>query len=157
MKILLLVFGKTDESYVIEGIKKFEKKIKPFIQLEIEEIAEPKNHCKLAKPQQLNNEAIIFKSKLKSSDEVVLLDEKGKQFSSVEFSQKIESLLNSTKKRIVFIVGGPYGISENLKNEFKNQISLSKMTFTHQLVRLFFVEQVYRSFTIINKMPYHHI
>lgn len=156
MKILLLVFGKTDEDFVIEGIKHFEKRIKPFYQFDIEIINEPKLHGKQDVKKQLDDEAKLFKLKIKDSDEVILLDENGKEFSSEEFASKLEMYLNAGKKRLVFIIGGPYGFSQSLKKEYVNKISLSKLTFTHQMVRLIFVEQIYRAASILKGLPYHH-
>lgn len=156
MKILLLVFGKTDDEYINEGIKSFEKRLKPFFQFDIEIIPEPKIHGKYDIKKQLDEEAKLFKSKIKDSDNVFLLDENGKELSSVEFASKLEIYLNTSKKRLVFIIGGPYGFSQLLKNEYNNSISLSKMTFTHQMSRLIFVEQLYRAATILRGLPYHH-
>ncbi|PIX35987.1 MAG: 23S rRNA (pseudouridine(1915)-N(3))-methyltransferase RlmH [Bacteroidetes bacterium CG_4_8_14_3_um_filter_31_14] len=156
MKILLLVFGKTDEDFIIEAIKHYEKRIKHFFQFEIEVISEPKLHGKQALKRQLDEEAKLFKSKIKDYDNVFLLDENGKELSSVEFAKKLEINMNTSKKRLVFIIGGPYGFSQSFKNKYSNNISLSKMTFTHQMVRLIFIEQLYRAATIIKGLPYQH-
>ncbi len=156
MKILLLVYGKTDDDFIIDGIKHFEKRIKPFFQFEIEIINEPKLHGKQDVKRQLDEEAKLYKSKIKETDEVIILDENGKELSSVEFANKLEINMNTSKKRLVFIIGGPYGFSMTFKNEFNNKISLSKMTFTHQMSRLIFVEQLYRAATILKGLPYHH-
>jgi len=156
MKIVLLVFGKTDESFVSDGILHYQKRIKPFYPFEMEIINEPKGYGKWDVKKQKDEEYKLFKSKLLETDEVVLLDEKGIEFTSEGFSKKIETFMNSGKKRLVFIIGGPYGFSNGTLKLTKHQISLSKMTFTHQMVRLIFIEQLYRAATILKGLPYHH-
>ncbi len=156
MKIVLLVFGKTDEAFVNEGISHFEKRLKSFFQFEIEIITEPKLHGKLDIKRQMGDEAKLFELKIKDTDEVILLDENGTHYSSESFAGKMEVMMNTGKKRIVFIAGGAYGFSPEIKKKYTNKISLSKMTFTHQMVRLIFIEQLYRSATILKGLPYHH-
>ena len=156
MKIVLLVFGKTDEDFVNEGIKHFEKRLKSFFQFEIDFITEPKLHGKLDIKRQMDDEAKLFDAKIKDTDEVILLDENGTHYTSEGFSVKLESIMNTGKKRLVFIAGGAYGFSLDFKKKYVNKISLSKMTFTHQMIRLIFIEQLYRAATILKGLPYHH-
>jgi len=156
MKIILLVFGKTNEGFVNDGIKHFGERIKKFFPFEMEIITEPKLHGKLDVKKQQEEESKLFESKLKNADEVILLDENGIQFSSKNFADKIEMLMNTGKKRLVFIAGGAYGFSPAMLKKWSNKISLSKMTFTHQMVRLIFIEQLYRAATILKGLPYHH-
>jgi 23S rRNA (pseudouridine1915-N3)-methyltransferase len=156
MKIVLLVFGKTDEDFVNEGIRHFEKRLKSFFPFEMEIINEPKLHGKLDIKRQMDDEAKLFELKIKDTDEVILLDENGTHYSSESFAVKMEAMMNTGKKRIVFIAGGAYGFSPEMKKKITNKISLSKMTFTHQMVRLIFIEQLYRSATILKGLPYHH-
>ena len=156
MKIVLLVFGKTNESYIAEGIKNYDKRINLYYSFEVEVINEPKNYEKWDIRKKKEEETKSFLSKLNETDEIYLLDEKGIEFSSVEFAKKMQNIMNGSKKRMVFIVGGAYGFSEDFSTKFKNKISLSRMTFTHQMVRLVFVEQIYRAVSIIKGLPYHH-
>lgn len=156
MKIVLLVFGKTDESYINEGIVKYQKRIKAFYQFEIEVIVEPKGYGKWDLKKKKDEEMKLFKMKISETDEIILLDERGTEFTSAGFAKKLETLLNSGKKRLVFITGGPYGFSDELMKKTSHKMSLSRMTFTHQLVRLIFTEQLYRAVTILKGLPYHH-
>lgn len=155
MKICIFVFGKTDNAYIHEGINDFIKRTSYFCPIEFEFFTEPKNHGKLEPNEQMFSEAELFFKKINSDDFVILLDEKGKNYSSVGFAKQLEQWMNSGKKRIVFIIGGAYGIHSLLKQKYIS-ISLSAMTFNHQLVRLIFAEQLYRAFTIIKGLPYHN-
>ncbi|HNV95036.1 MAG TPA: 23S rRNA (pseudouridine(1915)-N(3))-methyltransferase RlmH [Bacteroidales bacterium] len=155
MKISIFVFGKTDSSYINEGISDFIKRTSYFCPIEFEYFTEPKNHGKLEPTEQMLNEAELFLKKIYPDDFVVLLDEKGKTFTSAGFAKQLEQWMNSGKKRIVFIIGGAYGIHPTLKQKYAS-VSLSDMTFNHQLVRLVFAEQIYRAFTIIKGLPYHN-
>jgi 23S rRNA (pseudouridine1915-N3)-methyltransferase len=156
MKIVILVFGKTDESYISEGVLLYQKRLKAFYQIEIEVINEPKGYGKWDVKKQKEEEFKLFKNKITDSDEVILLDEKGSEYTSEGFSKKVETWMNSGKKRIVFIIAGPYGFSNEMIKIARHRISLSKMTFTHQMVRLIFIEQLYRAVSIIKGLPYHH-
>jgi 23S rRNA (pseudouridine1915-N3)-methyltransferase len=156
MKILFLVIGKTDESYLETGISKFIKRLEHYIPFEMKIIPDIKNRKTLNEEQQKKIEGDLILSQITPGDDLVLLDENGKTFSSVSFSQWIEKQMNTSTKRIVFVVGGPYGFSENVYQRANAKISLSKMTFSHQMVRLFFVEQIYRAMTILRSEPYHH-
>jgi len=157
MKIVILVFGKTDESYIFEGILLYQKRIKAFYPIEIEVINEPKGYGKWDVKKQKEEETKLFESRLLDTDEIILLDEKGIEFTSEGFSKKVEILMNAGKKRMIFIIAGPYGFSNEMIKKAKHRISLSKMTFTHQMVRLIFIEQLYRAITISKGLPYHHI
>ena len=157
MKILFLVIGKTDESYLETGISKFIKRLEHYIPFEMKVIPDIKNRKTLTEDQQKKAEGDLILSQLNPGDDLILLDEKGKTFTSVMFSQWIEKQMNAGSKRIVFVVGGPYGFSKDVYDKAKFKISLSEMTFSHQMIRLIFVEQLYRAFTIIKGEPYHHV
>lgn len=156
MKITLLVIGKTTESYFVEAIGEYQKRLKFYIPFELEVIPELKNTKGLTFEQQKEKEADLLLAKFQSGDSVVLLDERGKTFSSMEFATYIEKQMHVVSKRLIFVVGGPYGFSQRIYDRANGKISLSKMTFSHQMVRLFFVEQIYRAMTILNNEPYHH-
>jgi 23S rRNA (pseudouridine1915-N3)-methyltransferase len=156
MKILLLVIGKTDENYLTEGIHKYCKRLRHYIGFDFEEILDLKNRKSLSESQQKKQEGILIISKLKAGDKLILLDDKGKDFSSLGFSEHLQQQMNSGIKRLVFVVGGPYGFDESVYAKAQAKLSLSKMTFSHQMIRLFFVEQVYRALTILKNEPYHH-
>ena len=156
MKILLLVIGKTDEHYLAEGIHKYCTRLKHYIGFDFEEIPDLKNRKSLSESQQKKQEGILIISKLKAGDKLILLDDKGKDFSSLGFSEHLQQQMNSGIKRLVFVVGGPYGFDESVYAKAQAKLSLSKMTFSHQMIRLFFVEQVYRALTILKNEPYHH-
>lgn len=156
MKISMIVIGKTEEKYLTEGIEKYLKRLKHYINFSLIEIPELKNTKSLSEEQQKAKEAELIRKLLGSSDAVVLLDDKGKTFNSVEFSGYLNKKMISGLQHLVFIVGGPYGFDQSIYDRAAEKISLSKMTFSHQMVRLFFVEQVYRAFTILKGEPYHH-
>lgn len=156
MKIVLLAVGKTSEQYLIDGVYKYQKRLSHYTQFEFIEIMNIKNAKSISKFELIKKEGDLLLKHLHPSDHVILLDDKGKEFSSNSFSEKIQNWMLSGKKRLVFIIGGAYGFSENLYNRGNEKISLSKMTFSHQMVRLFFVEQLYRGYTILNNEPYHH-
>lgn len=157
MKIKLLLIGKTDESYLKQGIEKYTKRIKHYLSFDFIIVPDLKNTGKLSEEQQKQKEGELILNQLNPADFVVLLDEKGKEYSSVDFSKFIEKQMISGLKNLVFIVGGPYGFSKQLYEKSSIKISLSQMTFSHQMVRLIFVEQLYRAMSIIKGEPYHHI
>lgn len=157
MKILLLVIGKTDDDYLVTGIKKYVGRLGHYVPFELKEIPDIRNRKTLSEEQQKKAESFLLLSQLQNGDHVVLLDENGKQFTSVEFSENLEKLMASGCKRIVFVIGGPYGFSPEVYAKANAKISLSPMTFSHQMVRLIFVEQLYRAFTILKGEPYHHV
>ena len=156
MKIVLLVIGKTNQQYLIEGILKYQKRLQHYAKFEIIELQNIKNSKKITKTELAKMEGKLILNKLEISDYIILLDDKGKDFSSLQFSKKLTSLMQTGKKRLVFIVGGAYGFSNDIFSRCNERLSLSRMTFSHQMVRLFFVEQIYRAFTILNNEPYHH-
>ena len=156
MKITVLCISKTSDSYVLEGMAEFKKRLKHFVKLDWIELPEVKNRKNLHQDQLLAMEEELFLKNLSNTDSIYLLDEKGKEFSSREFSSFITKKMNASTSNLVFLIGGPYGFSKGMYAKADGKISLSKMTFTHQMVRLFFLEQVYRAFSIIKNLPYHH-
>ena len=156
MKITLIAIGKTEDKYLIEGIDKYLNRLKHYINFNIVIIPDVKNTKNLSEAQQKAKEAELLLKQLNNSDVVVLLDEKGKKFTSVQFSQYINKQMVGSVQNLVFIIGGPYGFDESIYKRSNSSISLSDMTFSHQMVRLFFVEQLYRAFTILKNEPYHH-
>lgn len=156
MKIALVQVGKTNENYIQTGIKEYQKRLKNYIVFEEITVAEAKNKKKTIKEQKAEEAKNILKE-IKGGDLVILLDEKGKEYSSPEFAQFLQKKMNQSPKRIVFILGGPFGFDDSIYQQFNQKFTLSKMTFTHQMVRLFFIEQIYRGFAILNNSPYHHI
>lgn len=156
MKITFLVIGKTEESYLKEGIDKYIKRLKHYVKFELVEIPELKNTKNLTEDQQKAKEAELILKNINNTDYVVLLDEKGTEYTSVQFSGFISKKMLSSLQNLVFIIGGPYGFDSKLQTQANEKLSLSKMTFSHQMVRLFFVEQVYRAFSILKGEPYHH-
>ena len=156
MKIVLLTIGKTSEKYLIEGIAQYQKRLKHYTQFEMLEIPNLKKAQNFSNAELMKKEGELILKQLQNSDHLVLLDDKGKDFTSPKFAQKLQSCMLSGKKRLVFVVGGAYGFSEDLYDRGNEKLSLSKMTFSHQMVRLFFVEQIYRGYTILNNEPYHH-
>lgn len=156
MKICLLVIGKTDAKFFIDAIAEYEKRLGHYISFEMQIIADLKNTKSLTIEQQKNKEGELILKKLEPTDYVVLLDEKGKEYSSVQLSSYIEKKTHTVNKQLVFVIGGPYGFSIDVYNRASEKISLSKMTFSHQMIRLIFIEQLYRAMTILNNEPYHH-
>jgi len=157
MKILLLAIGKTDASYIKEGIREYEKRLTRYLPYEMKIIPDIKNSKNLTKSLQKQKEGVEILSKLENNDFVVLLDENGKQFTSVDFSKFISQKMLMGLKRLVVVIGGPYGFSEEVYKRSNYLISLSKMTFSHQMVRMIFAEQLYRAMTIMKGEPYHHV
>lgn len=155
MKTELILVGKTNDKHFQTGIDDYCQRIGHYMPFSITVIPELKNTKSLGFQQQKEREGELILAKLQSSDHVVLLDEHGKDFRSVEFARWIEQK-NASVRRLVFVIGGPYGFSETVYSRANEKISLSKMTFSHQMVRLVFVEQIYRACTIIKGEPYHH-
>ena len=155
MKIKLIVSGKTDENYLKEGISKYTSRLKHYINFEIKEISDVKTGKKHNTTLQKEAEGREILKLIAKSEFVVLLDEKGKEFNSVGFSQLIQKRMN-TGMDLTFIIGGPFGFSEEIYANSDMKIALSQMTFSHQMVRLFFLEQIYRSLTILKGEKYHH-
>ena len=156
MEIVLLCVGKTDRTFWSDATEEYVKRLKHYTKFSMQFVADPKANKK-TKPIDIKNvEAEKVLLKIKPGDFVYLLDEKGKSFTSNSFSKQIEKHMVSGTQRIVFIIGGAFGFSETLYQKFPQKISLSEMTFSHQMIRLFFCEQLYRAFTIINNHPYHN-
>ncbi|MDR9456129.1 MAG: 23S rRNA (pseudouridine(1915)-N(3))-methyltransferase RlmH [Salegentibacter sp.] len=156
MTIKLVCIGKTDSTELKQLIEMYKKRLQFYIKFEIEVIPDLKKAKNLDENQQKTKEGELILSKVQASDFVVLLDEKGKEFTSVGFSEYIQKRLNSGMKQLIFVIGGPYGFSEDLYKRADSKLALSKLTFSHQMVRLFFTEQLYRAFTILKNEPYHH-
>lgn len=156
MKIVLLVVGKTVEKHFIQAIDDFSARIKHYVSFDLQVIPELKNTKSLSREQQKEREGELIKNALQAGDHIVLLDEHGKEYRSIEFAEWIEKKTHTVGKRLVFIVGGPYGFSPDVYALAHEKVSLSKMTFSHQMIRLIFVEQIYRAFSILNNSPYHH-
>lgn len=156
MKIKLLAIGKTDDKNLHMLIEAYQNRLRHYINFEIDLIPDIKNVKNLTEVQQKEKEGELILKKLTSTDVLILLDEKGTQFSSVAFSEYLQKKMNSGVKQLVLVIGGPYGFSEAVYNQAQGKISLSKMTFSHQMIRLFVVEQLYRAFTILKNEPYHH-
>lgn len=156
MKITLLTVGKTEDAYLKDGIDKYLKRLKHYIKFETIELPELKNTKALSQEQQKFKEAEMLFKNLASTDYVMLLDEGGAQVTSVQFADMLNKKMISSVSNLVFIIGGPYGFDESIYKRANDKLSLSRMTFSHQMVRLFFVEQVYRAYTILKGEPYHH-
>lgn len=156
MTIKLLGIGKTDDPTLQNLTDVYIKRLQFYNKFEIEFLPDLKKAKNLDENQQKQKEGELLLAKLSASDFVVLLDENGKQYSSVGFSEFLQKRLNSGLKQLIFVIGGPYGFSQEVYNRADSKVSLSKMTFSHQMVRLFFVEQIYRGFTILKNEPYHH-
>lgn len=156
MKVTLLCIGKTDESYIKTGIENYLKRLRHYVHFDLSVIPDIKNAKHLTQEQQKIREGELLLKQLHNGDYVVLLDERGKSLGSVEFAKYLEQKMIGSVQHIVFIIGGPYGFSDEVYRRAGQKLSLSKMTFSHQMVRLFFVEQLYRAFTILRGEPYHH-
>lgn len=156
MKTCLLVIGKTDAAYVREGIAEYEKRLTRYMPYEMKVLPDVKNARNMTESLQKEKEAELINGQLQVGDWVVLLDEKGRQYTSVEFAEFLAQKMLSGIKRLVFVVGGPYGFADSVYQRANEKISLSKMTFSHQMVRMIFAEQIYRAMTILKGEPYHH-
>lgn len=156
MKIELWAVGKTSFGYLNEGISIYEKRLKHYASFNIQIIPDIKQRKNLTFQQIKNKEGETILKKLQKEDYLILLDENGKTFSSVQFAKTIDKLMQQSYKRVIFLIGGAYGFSDEVYQRSQRKISLSSMTFSHQMVRLFFVEQLYRAMTILKNEPYHH-
>lgn len=156
MQIKLIAIGKTDDKQLLQLIEQYQKRLKHYIKFDLDIIPDIKNVKNLSEKQQKEKEGELILKKINPTDILVLLDENGKQFNSLEFSTYLQKKMNAGIKQLVFVIGGPYGFSETISQKAQGKISLSKMTFSHQMVRLFIVEQIYRGFTILKNEPYHH-
>jgi len=156
MKIKLIAIGKTDDKNLIRLIDDYQKRLEHYIKFDIEIIPDLKNVKNLSQNQQKEKEGEFILKKISSTDQLILLDEKGYEFRSIEFSRFLQKKMNAGTKQLVFVIGGPYGFSNSVYQKAQGKVSLSKMTFSHQMIRLFMIEQLYRGFTILKNEPYHH-
>ncbi len=156
MNITLIQIGKTDASYIREGVEIYLKRINHYVKFDIVTIPDIRNARKLTREQHRAEEGRLILSQIQDSDSVVLLDEAGHQYSSTETAAWLQKRMNAGIRRLCFVIGGPFGFSKEVYDRANDRLSLSRMTFSHQLVRLVFAEQLYRAFTILNNEPYHH-
>ena len=156
MNIILIVVGKTDEEWLSKGIEEYKTRIGRFIRFDIQVIPDLKKTRNINTEAQKTLEGERILKLIRPSDEIILLDEKGAGMSSSDMASWLEKRLTQSAKRLVFIIGGPYGFSPEIYGRASEKLSLSRMTFSHQMVRLIFTEQLYRAFSIINNLPYHH-
>ena len=156
MNITLLMIGNTSEAFVVEGYEIFTKRLKHYIKFKEVIIPDIKDRKHLNADQVKEREALLILEKLAASNFSVLLDERGKEFSSVEFATFLQKTMNAGTRELFFIIGGAYGVAESVKQKADITISLSRMTFTHQVIRLLFAEQLYRAMTILKNEPYHN-
>lgn len=156
MNIRLLAIGKTDNKALQTLIDDYTKRLSFYVKFDLEIIPDIKNVKNLSEAQQKEKEGELILSKITPTDQLILLDENGKTFSSVGFSDFLQKKMNAGIKTLVFVIGGPYGFSETVYQKAQGKVSLSEMTFSHQMVRIFVIEQIYRGFTILRNEPYHH-
>lgn len=156
MTIKLIAVGKTDHKQLEQLIEEYIKRLGFYIKFTFEVIPDIKNAKNLSEVQQKDKEGKLILSKVTNADVMLLLDENGKQYDSLGFSDLLQKHMNSGIKQLIFVIGGPYGFSPEMYNRANGKMSLSKMTFSHQMIRLFFIEQLYRGFTILKNEPYHH-
>jgi 23S rRNA (pseudouridine1915-N3)-methyltransferase len=156
MKIALLQVGKTSERYLTEGIAAYEERIRKYTAFEVFTIPDIRSTRNMPAKEQKAREGERILQFLKNDDYIVILDDKGNEFSTIEFSSWLDKMFMSQKKRIVFVIGGAWGFSDDVYKTADIRLSLSKLTFSHQMVRLLFLEQLYRAFTVIKGEPYHH-
>ncbi|MDB4926926.1 23S rRNA (pseudouridine(1915)-N(3))-methyltransferase RlmH [Mucilaginibacter sp.] len=156
MKITFLTVGKTEDAYLKDGIDKYVKRLKHYTKLELVDLPELKNTKALTQEQQKAKEAELILKKISPLDHVILLDEKGMELTSKQFATYLDKKSVGSTSSLVFVVGGPYGFDQSVYERANDKLSLSRMTFSHQMIRLFFTEQLYRAFTILKGEPYHH-
>jgi 23S rRNA (pseudouridine1915-N3)-methyltransferase len=156
MKITLLAIGKTDDKKLIELTEVYIKRLSHYASFTFEIIPDIKKTKNLSEAQQKQLEGEEILKRTQTADALILLDEKGKTYNSEKFSQYLQKHMNSGLKNLIFVIGGPYGFSDEMYSRANGKVSLSAMTFSHQMVRLFFIEQIYRGFTILRNEPYHH-
>jgi len=156
MNIKLIAIGKTDNKNLQSLIDEYQKRLSFYIKFDLEVIPDVKNVKSLSESQQKEKEGELILAKITPTDQLILLDENGKSFSSLAFSEELQKKMNSGVKTLVFVIGGPYGFSDAVYAKANGKIALSLMTLSHQMVRLFFIEQLYRGFTILKNEPYHH-
>ncbi|UZD21748.1 23S rRNA (pseudouridine(1915)-N(3))-methyltransferase RlmH [Algoriphagus halophytocola] len=156
MQIKLIAIGKTDHKAINELIAEYSKRLNFYIKFEVEVIPDIKNTKSLSEALQKEKEGELILKKTIPSDDLILLDERGKSYTSMDFSAFIQKKMNAGLKQLIFVIGGPYGFSDAVYSRANGKLSISKMTFSHQMIRPFFIEQLYRGFTILRNEPYHH-
>ena len=156
MNIKVISIGKTNKSYLVEGENEYLKRLKKYISIEKIEIHDIKGAKKMSEPEIKLKEGQLILSKIQSTDFVVLLDDKGKMHTSLQFANWMQNKMNISIKTVVFVIGGAYGFSDDVYKRGQEKVSISKMTFSHQMIRMIFFEQIYRAFSILNNEPYHH-
>ena len=156
MQIKLIAIGKTDSKAIISLVEEYSKRLNFYIKFEFEVIPDLKNTKSLSEVLQKEKEGELILKNIIPSDDLILLDERGKSFSSMDFSAFLQKKMNSGLKQLIFVIGGPYGFSDEVYTRANGKLSISKMTFSHQMIRPFFIEQLYRGFTILRNEPYHH-
>ncbi|UTW62997.1 23S rRNA (pseudouridine(1915)-N(3))-methyltransferase RlmH [bacterium SCSIO 12741] len=156
MKIRVISVGKTQEKYLLTGMQEYQKRLSRFTRMEWVEIPALRKGKSLSEKETKDQEGKLILSEIGPSDFVVLLDEKGKEYSSEKWARQMDKWMQGTHKSLVFVIGGAYGFSEDVYQRSQDKLALSQMTFSHQMIRLFFIEQIYRGFTILKGMPYHH-
>ena len=156
MNIKLIAIGKTDNKALESLIDDYTKRLSFYIKFDLDIISDIKNVKNFSESQQKEKEGELILAKLTPTDQLILLDENGAGFSSIKFAEVLQKKMNAGVKNLVFVIGGPYGFSDVIYQKAQGKVSLSLMTFSHQMVRLFFIEQLYRGFTILKNEPYHH-
>ena len=156
MQIKLIAIGKTDNNAIQSLIEEYSKRLNFYIKFDFEIIPDLKNTKSLSEVLQKEKEGELILKNIIPSDDLILLDERGKSFSSMDFSAFLQKKMNSGLKQLIFVIGGPYGFSDEVYTRANGKLSISKMTFSHQMIRPFFIEQLYRGFTILRNEPYHH-
>lgn len=156
MNIKLIAVGKTDNPALQQLISTYEKRLSYYINFELQLLPDIKNRKSLSEEQQKIKEGELILSYVEPSHHLILLDERGKEYTSIAFADELQKKMNTGIKQLTFVIGGPYGFSQEVYQRANSKLSLSKLTFSHQMIRLFFVEQLYRAFTILRNEPYHH-
>lgn len=156
MNIKLIAVGKTDNPALQQLISTYEKRLSYYINFDLQLLPDIKNNKSLSEEQQKVKEGELILSYVEPSHHLILLDERGKEYTSIAFADELQKKMNTGIKQLTFVIGGPYGFSQAIYQRANSKLSLSKLTFSHQMIRLFFVEQLYRAFTILRNEPYHH-
>ena len=156
MNIKLIAVGKTDNPALQQLISTYEKRLSYYINFELQLLPDIKNSKSVSEIQQKIKEGELILSNVEPSHHLILLDERGKEYTSIDFADELQKKMNAGIKQLTFVIGGPYGFSQEVYQRANSKLSLSKLTFSHQMIRLFFVEQLYRGFTILRNEPYHH-
>lgn len=156
MNIVLLTVGKTEASYWKEALAEYQRRLQHYVPFELQVLPDIKNTKNLTMSQQKTQEGVLIRKAMQAGDWFVLLDEQGKEYTSMQFAAYLEKKIQIVSRRLVFVIGGPYGFSDEVYQMASERLSLSKMTFSHQMIRPIFVEQLYRAMTILRGEPYHH-